>query len=111
MAKDLREGRDLIGRCHCRSGDWTMLKALSIGGDSARISSKNGLCTPPSAVNLPTIVLNDSLVNFGGFLFRMRSIETGADPDLSRNINVRRSFSNLRCDQRRGEERKVERQR
>lgn len=111
IAKDLREGRDRVGGFHSWSGDWTAFRVLSTGGDCARISSKNELSAPHSVVNLSMILFNGSLAIFGGLLFRMRSTESGADPDLSRNTNVRRSFSSVRRDQRRGEERKVERQR
>lgn len=111
IAKDLREGRDCIDCSHGRCGSWTALRFFSIGGDSARSSSKNKLCTPRSVVNLFVILFNDSLAIFDNFVVPMRSTETKADPDLSRNTNVRRSFSKVRCDQRQGEERKVERQR
>ena len=111
IAKDLREGRDRVGESHSWPGDCRAFKGLSIGGDSARTLSKNGLCDPCSAVNLAAIIFNVSLPIFGGFLFPRRSMETGSDPDLSKNTNVRRSFSKIRRDQRRGEKRKVERQR
>lgn len=69
------------------------------------------MCAPRSAVNLLVILLSDSMATPDGTQPSMNSTEIVTDFDLSRNANARRSFPNTRCDQRQGEERKVDRQR
>jgi hypothetical protein len=101
VAKDPTEGKP---------PDATTSKFLRFGRGLTRSSFRNGMWAPRSVANLLAIPINDSLAVSDGSLFALRSTKTGADFDLSRNTAVRRSFSNVRWDQRRGEEMRVERQ-
>lgn len=65
---------------------------------------------PRNAVNLGVIPFNDLMTSSDESLVPKRSTDTGANFDLSRNANAHSLFSNVRYDQRRGEERSAIRQ-
>ena len=113
--KVLMEGRDCLD-CICTNVRPThpngkMFKWRKIGRGWTRSSSKLWVYAPRSVANLLAIPLSDSLAIFDGVRPLLNLIESGTDFDLSRNANVRCSLLNTRCDQRQGEERKVDHQR
>lgn len=110
VTKDLTEGRSGMGCLLGGNADSKTSKDLNIGRGRARSRPKEELYPPRSAVTLLVIPFNDSLAASDSFGSRGRSMDSGADFDLSRNTNARRSLSNARCDQSRGEERNTERQ-
>ena len=113
--KVLTEGRDRLD-CICKNVRPThpngkMFKWCKIGRGWTRSSSKLWVYAPCSVANLLAIPLSDSLAIFDGVRPLLNLIESGTDFDLSRNTNACCSLLNMRCDQRQGKERKVDRQR
>ena len=68
------------------------------------------LAAPRSEITLLVMVADNSPAPFGIDGDLLRLTETGSDPDLSMNANARFSFSNPMWVQKRGQERRVERQ-
>jgi hypothetical protein len=110
VAKDLTEGRSGMDCFLGGKADSKTSKDLNIGKGRARSRPKEELYPPRSAVTLLVMPFKDSLAASDSFGSRVRSMDSGADFDRSRNANARRSLSNTRRDHSRGEEMNTERQ-
>ena len=96
---DSTEGRKCPNFACDSNEDPYTCKSVSIGKGRARKSSKNWVCGDRNAVSRLAILFNNPLIASDS-LAPIRLAETGTDLDLFINVNARRSFLNMRRDQR-----------